>query len=93
MAVAHSNLVTAYYMISRKEPYHEAGADYFDKRRPEEVFRRLVKRLQTPGYDVALSKPVASATAQSLGYFHVHINWGSTSIRLLTKQIVSSTMI
>jgi transposase len=63
MAVAHSILVMAYYMISRKEPYREAGADYFDQRRPEDVAQRLVKRLQKLGYDVALSKPTASAAA------------------------------
>lgn len=69
MAVAHASLVMADYMLSRKAPCREAGADYFDKRRPEDVAQRLVKRLQTLGYDAALSRLVARPP----GYFQVSL--------------------
>jgi transposase len=54
MAVAHSMLVMAYYMIQRQEPYREAGADFFDQLQPEDTARRLVKRLEHLGYHVTL---------------------------------------
>jgi transposase len=60
VAVAHSILVIAYYLIKRKEPYREMGADYFDKRRPEASAKRLVRRLEHLGYRISLEKiPVA----------------------------------
>lgn len=54
MAVAHSILVIAYHMIQRQEPYRELGANYFDQQRPEATTKRLVKRLENLGYQVAL---------------------------------------
>jgi transposase len=54
LAVAHSMLVMAYYMIQRREPYHDAGADFFDRLQPEDTARRLVKRPETLGYLVTL---------------------------------------
>jgi len=54
MAVAHSMLVMAYYMIQRQEPYREAGGDFFDRLQPEDTARRLVKRLEHLGYHVTL---------------------------------------
>jgi transposase len=55
-AVSHSILVIAYHMIKRKEPYHELGGDYFDKRRPEASAKRLVKRLEQLGFSVSLEQ-------------------------------------
>jgi transposase len=63
LAVAHSILVMAYHMLNRKEPYREAGLDYFDKLRSTDVTNRLVKRLQNLGYEVILSKPTQAAVA------------------------------
>ncbi len=63
LAVAHSILVIAYHMIIRKEPYHELGGDYFDKRRPEATAKRLVRRLEQLGFQVSLEQlmvPVSS---------------------------------
>jgi transposase len=54
LAVAHSMLVMAYYMIQRREPYRDAGADFFDRLQPEDTARRLVKRLESLGYHVTL---------------------------------------
>lgn len=63
MAVAHSILVMAYHMLSRHEPYHERGATYFDRVRPEQTAKRLVKHLERLGYSVAIQQQSASATA------------------------------
>jgi transposase len=54
LALAHSMLMMAYYMIQRQEPYREAGADFFDRLQPEDTARRLVKRLEHLGYHVTL---------------------------------------
>ena len=54
LAVAHSILVMAYYMIQRRQPYRDAGADFVDHLQPENTARRLVKRLENLGYQVTL---------------------------------------
>jgi transposase len=59
LAVAHSILVIAYYVIRRQEPYHELGGDYFDQRRPAITAKRLVKRLERLGYQVSLQQHAA----------------------------------
>jgi transposase len=63
-AVAHSLVVIAYYMLLRKEPYHEAGADFFDRLNPETTARRLVQRLHQLGYEADL-RPVAAESPAS----------------------------
>ena len=54
VAVGHSVLVAFYHMLTRHEPYRELGADYFDDRQRDQVQRRLVHRLERPGYVVTL---------------------------------------
>jgi hypothetical protein len=61
LAVAHSMLVMAYGMIQRREPYREAGADFFDRLQPEDTARRLVKRLESLGYHVTLQSAPTEA--------------------------------
>jgi transposase len=61
LAVAPSILVMAYDMIQRREPYRDAGADFFDRLQPEDTARRLVKRLQSLGYHVSLQSPSTDA--------------------------------
>lgn len=63
LAVAHSILVIAYHLITRNERYHDLGADYFDRRKPEATAKRLLKRLEKLGYQVNLQALVTSATA------------------------------
>jgi transposase len=53
-AVAHSMLVTAYHVLARRTPYHELGADYFDRRHAERVTRRAIQALERQGYRVTL---------------------------------------
>jgi transposase len=60
MAVAHSIVVSAFHMLSRHEPYHELGANYFDLHRGAHLVDRLTRRLERLGYRVSL-EPVAAA--------------------------------
>jgi transposase len=60
VAVAHSIVVSAFHMLSRNEPYHELGANYFDMHRREHLVDRLTRRLERLGYRVSL-EPVAAA--------------------------------
>jgi transposase len=57
VALEHTLLVIGYHLIKRKEPYHELGGDYFDKRRPEATAKRLIKRLVSLGYSVSVQQP------------------------------------
>lgn len=41
-------------MMQRREPYREAGADFFDRLQPENAAWRLIKRLESLGYHVTL---------------------------------------
>jgi transposase len=61
VAVAHSILVIAYHVLTRRETYQELGGNYFDERERTAVERRLTRRLERLGYQVTL-KPI-SATA------------------------------
>jgi transposase len=54
VAVAHSMLVSAYYMLTRDEPYREVGADWFDQRHADAHTRRLVAQLKRLGHTVVL---------------------------------------
>ena len=61
-AVAHSSMVSAFYMRARNEPYRELGANYFDERRRHSTVDRLASRLERLGYRVHL-EPVAATAA------------------------------
>ena len=61
VAVAHSILVIAYHVLTRRGIYQELGGNYFDERERRAVERRLTRRLERLGYQVTL-KPI-SATA------------------------------
>ncbi len=54
LAVAHSMLVSAYYMLDRDEAYREVGADWFDQRHADAHARRLVAQLRRLGHVVVL---------------------------------------
>jgi transposase len=63
VAVAHSIVVIAYYMLSRRQPYRELGSNYFDERKRETVVHHLVQRLEKFGYQVTLDLSMAPALA------------------------------
>lgn len=61
VAVGHTILTIAYTLLTRKQPYQELGAAYFDHREQHQVERRLVRRLERLGYHVSLEPlPLAS---------------------------------
>ncbi|HEX7355341.1 MAG TPA: transposase, partial [Mycobacteriales bacterium] len=59
IAVAHSILVSAYWMLTRDEPYHDLGADWLARRDTEAHTRRLVAQLERLGHTVTLDTPAA----------------------------------
>src|SRR5436190_15925402 len=55
VAVAHSILVAAYYILRNAKPYEDLGGDYFLRREtPERLTRRLVRQLERLGQSVTL---------------------------------------
>lgn len=54
VAVGHSILVIAYYVLKRKEPYKELGANYFDNRKKDSTVKNAIKKLESLGYKVNL---------------------------------------
>ena len=54
MAVAHTILRVAYYVIGHDCVHHELGADYFDRGQEHQLTQRLVRRLEKLGHEVVL---------------------------------------
>lgn len=61
VAVAHSLLIAVYHVLRDDVPYHDLGADHFNRLAPHALTRSLVKRLQRLGYDVTLQPTNAAA--------------------------------
>jgi hypothetical protein len=59
VALGHSILVIAYHVLTRRQPYQDLGANYFDEHDQQAVQRRLVRRLERLGYTVQLQPAVA----------------------------------
>ena len=55
MAVAHSMLVSIYYMLSDQVSYQELGLDYFDQLHAQHLERHYVRRLEALGFQVTLT--------------------------------------
>ena len=55
VAVAHRLLQVVYLMLRDGTPYREQGADYFDRLHPERTRDRLKARLESLGFEVALT--------------------------------------
>jgi len=53
VAVGRSILETAYYMISRDTAYKDLGVDFYEKRNPRKLAKRLIERLNKLGYKVS----------------------------------------
>ncbi len=60
VALAHTILVIAYYLLLRETTYQDLGNCYFDERDRKAVEHRLVHRLEGLGYKVTL-EPVTPA--------------------------------
>ena len=62
VAVAHSILVAAYYILTEEAPYQELGGDYFMHREnTERVTQRLVRQLERLGQRVTLEPAAVQA--------------------------------
>ena len=59
VAVQHSILTAAYYMLDRGVPYQDLGPDWFVTRSPEQRARKLLHELRRLGYDVTIEREVA----------------------------------
>src|SRR6266508_895977 len=54
IAVGHSILVIVYHVLSRRTPYKELGANYFDSQNPDALKRRLIRKLESLGLKVTV---------------------------------------
>ena len=54
IAGAHSILVSAYYMLSRDEPYRDLGPEWLQHRHEQAQTRRLVAQLERLGHTVVI---------------------------------------
>lgn len=54
LAIAHSILVTIYYMLKRGEEYRELGAEYVSKDTKSRKTKSLIAQLQKLGYSVSI---------------------------------------
>ncbi len=55
-AVKHSILIACWHMLTTGELYVDLGGDYYRKRDPERVTKRLVAQLQALGHQVTLEE-------------------------------------
>jgi transposase len=61
VAVGHTILVLAYYLLTRERAYQDLGVAYFDERDRQALERRLVRRLEGLGYKVAIEPSAPAA--------------------------------
>lgn len=61
VAVAHSILVSAYYILADGTTYQDLGPDHFDRLSPERLRRYYVSRLRQLGYEVTLRDAAEAA--------------------------------
>jgi len=59
VAVGHTILTIAYYLLTRDAEYRDLGPLHFDQRDPQRLSRRLVRRLEALGYTVTLDRAAA----------------------------------
>ena len=65
VAVAHSMLIIAYYLLKRQCTYQDLGPDYFNLLNEEAITQRLVKKLTGLGYHVTLQPARTQAVSQA----------------------------
>jgi transposase len=58
VAVAHSILTSAYYILKRKQPYSDLGSNYLDTLRRDITIKRSLRKLEVLGVKVTI-EPVA----------------------------------
>ena len=55
-AVKHSMLIAYWHMFTNGETYNDLGGDYFRKRDPERITKRLIAQLESLGHKVVLEE-------------------------------------
>jgi len=60
VALGRSMLVSIWHMLSRQEPYHDLGYDYYDQRRKDNKVSYFTKQLSKLGFTVQLD-PIPTA--------------------------------
>ena len=60
VAVGHSILTIAYYILKDNKPFYDLGADYFEKKKKQDIARRALKRLEALGYNVTIEEQVSA---------------------------------
>jgi len=61
VAVAHSMLIIAYYVLKTGQGYRELGGNYLEQINKEQLQRYLVKRLERLGLRVSIELATAQA--------------------------------
>lgn len=61
VAIGRSILVSIWHMLSKQQPYHDLGADFYDQRRKESKVTYLTKQLARLGFVVQLDPLPAAA--------------------------------
>ncbi|PTQ55740.1 MAG: Mobile element protein [Candidatus Carbobacillus altaicus] len=54
VAVAHSILMIAYYILKRRQPYMELGPTYYEERKRDTIIRQSLKKLESLGLKVTV---------------------------------------
>jgi transposase len=63
VAVSHAMLVVIYHLLRDQQPYHDLGADYFDRLDSQRIQRHYVRRLEQLGDAVTLAPLQLASTA------------------------------
>jgi hypothetical protein len=61
VAVAHSELIIAYYVLKTGQGYRELGGNYLEQNNKEQLQRYLVMRLERLGLRVSIESATAPA--------------------------------
>lgn len=73
MALTYALLVIIYHVLKNQVPYHELGADYFDKINMTHIKRHHIRRLEDLEFKVIL-EPLEKAAEEQGSYFLYYIS-------------------
>ena len=54
-AVGHSILTAAWHMLQTGELFRDFGGDYFIRKNPDRLTKRLIRQLEALGHEVTLT--------------------------------------
>jgi transposase len=60
LAVAHTQLCICWELLKHRQCYQDLGRDYFDRLNQDRLTQKMVKRLESLGYNVTLEKKDAA---------------------------------